>query len=68
VAKAVEMLSDTLENEQISEDEQLGIQYEIALCHEASEAFAEARIMLADILKARPTYNDVATRLKNLPA
>lgn len=67
LAKAVEILSDTLKNEEITEDEDLGIQYEIALCHEASEAFAEARIMLADILKARPTYNDVATRLKNLP-
>jgi len=67
VAKAIEMLSDTLKNEAITEDEHLGIQYEIALCHEATEAFTEARHILADIIKARPTFNDVATRLKNLP-
>jgi len=67
VAKAVEMFSDTLKDEKITEDEYLGVQYEIALCHEATQAFAEARRILADIIKARPTFNDVADRLKNLP-
>jgi len=67
VAKAVEMLSDTLKDKDITEDEYLGVQYEIALCHEATQAFAEAKRILADIIKARPTFNDVADRLRNLP-
>ncbi len=66
VAKAVEMLSGTLEDERITEDEYLGIQYELALCHEASGNFNEARSILTDIISARPTFSDVATRLKNL--
>ena len=61
------MLSDTLNDASITEDEYLGVQYEIALCHEASGEFDKARIMLADIIAARPTFSDVATRLKNLP-
>lgn len=68
VDKAVEILTDTLEHAEITEDERLGIQYEIALCYEVSENFTGARSILADILKARPAFNDVATRLKNLPA
>lgn len=66
--KAVEMLSDTLQCKEISEDERLGVQYEIALCHEASGNFKEARIMLTNIIAARPRFSDVATRLRNLPA
>lgn len=67
VDKAVEILSDTLKDKSITENECLGIQYELALCHESSGDFTLARTMLKDIIAARPTYSDVATRLKNLP-
>ena len=66
VTKAIEMLSDTLKNEEITEDEYLGIEYELALCHEASGNLDKARSMLTDIISARPTFSDVANRLKNL--
>lgn len=68
VAKAVEILADTLKYENITEDECLGVQYELALCHEASGDFDMARSMLTGIVKVRPTFSDVASRLKNLPA
>lgn len=67
IDKAVEMLSDTLKDDNITEDECLGVQYELALCHESSGDYTRARTMLTDIIAARPTYSDVATRLKNLP-
>lgn len=68
VAKAVEMLSDALNNERITEDERIGVQYELALCHEATGDFGQARTMLTEIITARPTYSDVAARLENLPS
>jgi len=67
VAKAVEILTDTLKDEKLTEDERLGIQYELALCHEASGENALARRMLTEIIAARPAFSDVAARLKNLP-
>lgn len=67
IAKAVEMLSDTLQCKEITEDERLGVQYEIALCHEAAGNFLEARSILTNIISARPRFSDVATHLKNLP-
>lgn len=68
IAKAIEILSDTLRFEGINEDECLGVQYELALCHEASGDFDKARSMLKDIMAVRETFSDAATRLKNLPA
>lgn len=68
VAKAIEILADTLKYEHITEDECLGVQYELALCHEASGDFDMARSMLTGIVKVRPTFSDVAARLKNLSA
>lgn len=67
IVKAVEMLSDTLLDKEITIDECLGLQYELALCHEASGEFEKARSLLTDIISARPTFSDVAVRLKNLP-
>ena len=67
VAKAVEILADTLKDEKLTKDERLGIQYELALCHEASGEIAMSRSMLTAILAARPAFSDVAARLKRLP-
>lgn len=64
--KAFEILSDVLQDKEITEDESLGVKYELALCHETSGEFEKARSLLTDIIAARPTFSDVATRLKNL--
>jgi len=66
VIKAIEMLSDTLKDEMITEDEYLGVQYELALCHEASGDLDKAKSMLTDIIAARPTFSDVLMRLEDL--
>jgi len=66
VGKAIGTLSDTLKNERITEDEYLGIQYELALCYEVSGDLDIARSMLKEIVAARPTFSDVVSRLKNL--
>lgn len=67
ITRAVEILADTLKDEKLTEDERLGIQYELALCHEVSGEIAMARSMLTDIIAARPAFSDVAARLNNLP-
>lgn len=67
IAKAVEIFEDTLKHEDITEDESFGIQYERALCYETSGDFAMARSLLTGIVTVRPTFSDVAERLKNLP-
>ena len=66
IDKAVEILSDTLQTKSMTEDEYLGLQYELALCHEASGELERARQLFSDINRARPTFSDVVSRLKNL--
>lgn len=66
INKAVEILSDILQNKSITDDEYLGLQYELALCHEASGELKKAKQLFTDINRARPAFSDVVTRLKNL--
>ncbi len=66
INKAVEIFSDALLDKNISDDEYLGIKYELALCCEASGELRRARELFTEISIARPSFSDVAVHLRNL--
>jgi tetratricopeptide (TPR) repeat protein len=66
VKKAVEFLTDILTQPELNEDEILGIQYELALCHEALGETMLAKQFYSKIMSVRADFSDTAIRLSQL--
>lgn len=66
IGKAIEMLADTIKDSAISEDELLGLKYELALCYEESGEPSVAIELYSEIVKARPEFSDASAKLKKL--
>ena len=66
IGKAIEMLSDTIKDSEITEDELLGLKYELALCHEISGDTYLASELYSEIIKTRPNFSDTSLRLKKI--
>ncbi len=64
--KAVEILSDTLNFPEISDDELLGLKYELAICREALGEIQLARQLYSEIMTVRPDFSDTASRISAL--
>ena len=66
ISKAVEFLTDILNQPELNEDEILGIKYELAVCHEALGETMPAKQLYSEIMTVRSDFSDTAARLSNL--
>ena len=66
VSKAVEFLTDILNQPELNENEILGIKYELAVCHEALGETMPAKQLYSEIMTVRSDFSDTAARLSNL--
>ncbi|NVN97918.1 MAG: hypothetical protein HXX17_01250 [Geobacteraceae bacterium] len=66
IQKAKEMLSETIKDREVTDDELLGLQYELALCHEDSGELLDAINLYSNIVNVRPKFSDAASRLNKL--
>lgn len=64
--QAVEILTVTLQEPTITEDELLGIKYELAVCHDMAGDKDAARRLFSEIVTVRPGFSDAAARLEKL--
>ena len=66
LAKAVEILTDTLNLSEVNEDELLGIKHELAICHEMTGEKNKAIELYSEILDLRPDFSDTSSRFDAL--
>ena len=66
IGKALEFLTDILNQPELKEDEILGIKYELAVCHEALGETMPARQLYSEIMTVRADFSDTAVRISQL--
>ena len=66
INKAAEFLTDILSQPELTEDEMLGIKYELAVCHEALGETMPAKQLYSEIMTVRADFSDTAARISQL--
>jgi tetratricopeptide (TPR) repeat protein len=66
VAAAIKLLSQTLEEPDLTENQLVSIKYELALCHEEGGEQTVAKRLYSEIVTLRPDFSDAVVRLTRL--